>query len=255
MHAVLIVDDESLVREAIARLADWSLFEVSRVVEVADALQALQLLQSDPELDIVLTDMKMPEMDGVQFLQEMETLGLRRAVIAISGYSDYLYTRQAIQSGLVDYILKPVVPEDLNTALSAAVALLERNMVEDEPVLVSQDNPVIEEVLAFLSQHFLEKVSLQDLADQFAVSREHLSRQFKKHVGVNLFEYIARMKIEAAKVRIIQSSQPIKIIAYELGFQDEHYFSKAFRRVVNQSPTEFRLNAWRNGKLVPPANS
>ena len=243
MHGVLIVDDEALVREAIISLANWSDFDVETILEAADAIRALEIVRTHPEIDIVLTDMKMPEMDGAEFLREMKRLGLEKAIVAISGYSDYEYTRQAVQSGLIDYILKPIAPEDLNCALAEAASFLERKTdTVGGPPVWGEDVPraAVDDIISYIDVHFLENLSLQALADMFAMSREHLSRHFKRTMGTNLFEYIAGKKMETARNLLAQTDAAIKSIAYELGYRDEHYFSKMFRRTQDMSPTEYR---------------
>jgi YesN/AraC family two-component response regulator len=246
MHGVLIVDDEALVREAIVNLGEWSNFEIDVILEAADASCALAMLRTHPEVDIVLTDMKMPELDGPAFLREMTRLGMAKATIAISGHSDYKYTRQAIKSGLIDYILKPIASEDLNSALAEAVKFLEQKPGSAESFSIgvavdeAEHRGVIDVIITYIDAHYLENLSLQELADQFAMSREHLSRHFKRATGTNLFEYIVGKKIEAAKILLATTDLPVKSIAYELGYRDEHYFSKASRKAMNMRPTEYR---------------
>jgi len=242
MHEVLIVDDEPLVREVIRSLGEWPAFEVTQVHEAPDAMAALELLGSTPAIDIILTDMKMPEMDGTQFLKELGRRSWHKALIAISGYSDFEFTRQAILSKAVDYILKPIVAEDLHAALSAAVAFIEAGQTPVLPEDTSKAEPSsMDPVREYLDEYFLERMTLGDLAQRFSLSREHLSRQFKRAFGVNLFDYLALRKIEAAKKRLRESNDAIKSIAYDLGYDDEHYFSKAFRRLTNVTPSEFRM--------------
>lgn len=124
MVTVLIIDDEEPVREAIRILGDWKGLGVERIVEAADGRSALAMLDAHKP-DVVMVDMKMPEMNGVEFLQAVERDYPELLTIVISGYDDFEFTRQAIRSKVADYLLKPVNRGDLNQALRKAVQVLE----------------------------------------------------------------------------------------------------------------------------------
>ncbi|MFC4102537.1 response regulator transcription factor [Paenibacillus xanthanilyticus] len=124
MVTVLIIDDEEHVREAIRILGDWKGLGVERILEAADGRSALAMLAAHKP-DVVMVDMKMPEMNGVEFLREVERDYPELLTIVISGYDDFEFTRQAIRSKVADYLLKPVNRADLNQALRKAVQVLE----------------------------------------------------------------------------------------------------------------------------------
>ncbi|CAM4287229.1 response regulator transcription factor [Paenibacillus tarimensis] len=124
MYNVLIIDDEEPLREAIRILGDWEGLGVTEVLEAADGQAGLQMLEAH-KIDLVMVDMKMPEISGTEFLQRVEEAYPELMTIVISGYNDFEYTRQAIRSKVVDYLLKPVNRQDLNQALRKAVDILE----------------------------------------------------------------------------------------------------------------------------------
>lgn len=124
MYRVLIIDDEEPLREAINILGDWKGIGVGEVQEATDGKAGLELLRRE-KFDLVLVDMKMPELSGAQLLQIVEQEFPDLLLIVISGYNDFEYTRQAIRSKVVDYLLKPVNRTDLNNALRKAVDVLE----------------------------------------------------------------------------------------------------------------------------------
>ena len=124
MYKVLIIDDEEPTREAIRILGDWQGIGVEEVLEAADGQSGLDLLR-ERKPDLVLVDMKMPGMDGMEFLRRVEEDYPNLFMIVISGFNDFEYTRQAIRSRVVDYLLKPVNRQDLNQALRKAIGVLE----------------------------------------------------------------------------------------------------------------------------------
>ncbi|MCL6459996.1 MAG: response regulator, partial [Gorillibacterium sp.] len=124
MFSLLIIDDEEPVREAIRILGRWGELGIDQLHEATDGKSGLALLQRE-KIDLVLVDMKMPEIDGVEFLQIVEQDYPNLLAIVISGYNDFEFTRQAIRSKVVDYLLKPINRLDLNQALRKAIDLLE----------------------------------------------------------------------------------------------------------------------------------
>ncbi|MGV2794634.1 response regulator, partial [Clostridium perfringens] len=99
-------------------------FQVDTVLEATDGKSGLDMLR-EHEPDLVMVDMKMPEMNGVEFLRAVEAEFPELLTIVISGYNDFEFTRQAIHSKVLDYLLKPINRQDLNQALGKAIGLLE----------------------------------------------------------------------------------------------------------------------------------
>lgn len=243
MYKAIIIDDIRLVRDAIHMLAQWDVFGIDQIFEADNAQAGLDIICREHP-DIIITDMKMPIMDGSQLLEKLNELSIDSKVIVISGFSDYKYTRLAIKSGVIDYILKPIDPQDLNNALAAAVAQLEQEKKESatpDPVLQNTvSNKVIFEVIAYIDQHYLSNISLSDLAEHFYLSKEHLSRLFKKETGQNLFSYIMDLKLTEAKRLLKTTDMTLDDIAYQLGFSNGNYFSKVFKKNCQLSPSEYR---------------
>ncbi|MBD2870229.1 response regulator transcription factor [Paenibacillus arenilitoris] len=124
MYRVLIIDDEEPLREAIRILGDWKGLGVEEVLEATDGKAGLDMLKKH-KIDLAMIDMKMPELNGMELLQIIERDYPELLTIVISGYNDFEYTRQAIRSKVVDYLLKPVNRADLNQSLRKAIDVLE----------------------------------------------------------------------------------------------------------------------------------
>ncbi|KGE16264.1 response regulator transcription factor [Paenibacillus wynnii] len=124
MYKVLIIDDEEPLREAITILGDWQGLGVEQLLEATNGNMGLDMLRQH-KIDLAIVDMKMPELNGSEFLQIVEQDYPDLLTIVISGYNDFEYTRQAIRSKVVDYLLKPVNRIDLNAALQKAIDILE----------------------------------------------------------------------------------------------------------------------------------
>lgn len=121
MMNVMIVDDERIAREGLRDLVDWASLELEVSCCAAHGEQALAWLENH-RVDIVITDIKMPKMDGLELLRQMSDRGINATTIILSGFNDFEYAQKAIQYGVLHYLLKPVHMEELIEVLKRAVA-------------------------------------------------------------------------------------------------------------------------------------
>jgi two-component system response regulator YesN len=129
---VLVVDDEPFVRVAMASLRDWAGLGYDFRYEAANGQQALAVLTDHPEVDIVLLDLSMPVMDGIQFLKSLPAAlearpgpGMSPAVVVLSAHEDFPLVRKAFHLGVKDYLLKTEVDDrTLGTILDKVAAEL-----------------------------------------------------------------------------------------------------------------------------------
>lgn len=98
----------------------------------------------------------------------------------------------------------------------------------------------VETIITYLHKKINKKVSLDELADMVQLSPTYLSRAFKRSTGYSVIEFFNKMKIDKAKELILEGGMKIKEVAQTLGFTDEFYFSRIFKRVSGISPTEFQ---------------
>lgn len=109
---ILIVDDDVQIREGITEGIDWNSLGIEEVQNCSDGVAALELFQTFCP-DIILADVRMPQMDGLEFLKRIKSLNSEVKVIMISGYSDFEYLKCALQYGAEDYELKPIKVRNL----------------------------------------------------------------------------------------------------------------------------------------------
>lgn len=123
MYKVVIVDDESLFRKNLIAKITWEAFHLEVAGEAENGADALRIIR-EVTPDIVFTDIKMPVMDGITMLRQLYGTEARTReikFILLSSYSDFEFSRQAIQYGAFDYLLKPVKEEEIAGVLMRAV--------------------------------------------------------------------------------------------------------------------------------------
>ena len=129
-YQVVIIDDEPWTREVLKSLGEWDRLGLVVAGEASDGESGLALIrQLHP--DIVLTDIKMPLMNGIELVEAMRKTDARTRVIMVSGYDDYTYVRSAIRMDATDYLLKPVKAAELNAQLQKCIEQLDQMRPED----------------------------------------------------------------------------------------------------------------------------
>ena len=151
MYKVLIVDDEKPVRQAIELSGNWGDLHIGERMEASNGFEALELVK-EYHPDIILLDIKMPVMDGIEFMKSAQAVAPKARFIIISGFDEFQYAQQAIEFNAIGYLLKPVIKKELNLALHKAVRALnnERQKVESELVGRKLENltvPLLKEKL------------------------------------------------------------------------------------------------------------
>lgn len=129
MKRVLIVDDETIVRITLRSLIDWESFGYQVVADAVHGKQALAYLESCP-MDLVITDMKMPVMDGLGLIEEIHRRGMFPQILVLSGYDDFKLVREAFRMGAADYLLKADL--DAQMLESALSGLKQKEMEETD---------------------------------------------------------------------------------------------------------------------------
>lgn len=116
MYKVLLVDDEILVREAISAKIEWNKLGYELVCVCENGKTAIEFIEKTP-VDVVLTDICMPYVDGMELSRYLHENYPQTSIIIFSGYSDFEYAKQAIQYKVSEYILKPVTAKELTEVL------------------------------------------------------------------------------------------------------------------------------------------
>ena len=124
MYRMLVVDDEKTERECVRFLIEQSGLPLE-VSEAGDGWEALMRLKETDGADILFTDVQMPLMDGLELIREAEKLFPDMKILIFSSYADFEYARTALTLGVVNYILKPLIPEELEKSLEGLIGQLD----------------------------------------------------------------------------------------------------------------------------------
>lgn len=186
MHSVLIVDDESYVVSSLVSGVDWDRLGLCVTGTAENGAQALAKLEQSPA-DIVITDIRMPGMTGLELCQEIRRRHPATQLIVISGYADFAYAQRAIKYGVVGYCLKPVEFAELEGFLTQAV----RKRQATAPTTYDDLLDTIETGSPADIRALLDRFGMEDAAFYVAVA---VGEQGALREGVKLTVPLARDK-------------------------------------------------------------
>lgn len=135
MRRIMIVDDEQLIREGLAELIDWKQHGYEVAAQAGDGREALEYLMRH-EMDVVLTDIKMPLLDGIEFARQLRRERPHIRIVFVSGYDEFDLVRKALQLGACDYLVKPLQPQ----LLLEVLARIDRDMERHEITQAEMDH-------------------------------------------------------------------------------------------------------------------
>lgn len=124
MRTILIAEDEKMIRKGLCAMAKRAPIQVDEVLEARNGLEALEILGRQP-VDVLITDVRMPEMDGIQLAERVRQMEYPPLVLVVSGYDDFSYAVSMLRNGVQDYLLKPVDREKFYQALCQIASKLD----------------------------------------------------------------------------------------------------------------------------------
>ncbi|HCA84958.1 MAG TPA: hypothetical protein DEQ61_05365, partial [Streptomyces sp.] len=242
---VVVVDGHEASRERLRRLVTGAL--PGRAVRTAgDGTAALALLAEEAPA-LLVVPRELADMDGFDVIEQMYeaasqgrgpgTGGQEQPGIPVLMLSDRGFTADDVRRaephpGLV------LLGRDILTE-SETAGLLTRMTHRTDPGANRTYAPV-RHALAYIEQHYRHPLSRWQLAQAAGVSENHLGRLFHRELGLTLWDYLTRLRIQRAKERLRQSDDSVQAVARAVGFHDRAYFSRVFRKVTGVAPHVYR---------------
>jgi two-component system response regulator YesN len=197
----VIADDEIRVCKLIEKLIDWNELGIKIIGQVGNGIDAFNIIMSEKP-DIVITDIRMPGLDGLELIKKVREANIKTSFVIISGYKQFEYAQNAVRYGVEDYLLKPINREELyNIAIKLRNRYIENNeKAEDEEKLKIQLSNSIEK----LRKQFL--VTLLNNYDKFSsMSLEQINKEYQFEFTEGCFQVIT-LKIDKKSLENIDDS-------------------------------------------------
>ncbi len=240
MYTLVIVDDETELLEGLTHYFPWESIGFSVIGSFTDARSALAFCK-DHHPDVLLSDIRMPFMSGLQLIKELKQLSSAPQFCIMSAYDDFSYAKEAIGYGVLEYLVKPSSFEEIKHTFEKIRHVLDGSA--PAPVTTSSftpSNPLVTKTLAIIEKK-LSSCTLQNIASELGVTTSYLSRLFKEETTQNFQEYLLSHKMEVAKQMLTSKvGYRNKEIAEALGYQDTQNFCRTFRKYWGTSPQQLK---------------
>lgn len=241
MCRLVICDDEKTIRNGMKHLIDGSGTKLKVEGMASNGFEAFNLI-SEIKPDVVLMDINMPGISGLEVIEKSSVISPFTKYIIISGYDEFEYVRKALKLKAFDYLLKPVDKNNLFAVIENAC-----NACNLEKIALSASKPdekrtVADEAIQYIYRNYgIPELSLSSLAKNLHISESYLTRVIKKEADMSFSELITKVRIESAiNLLITNPSMSHQAIAEKVGFKSQHYFSKVFKSYTGLSPSEYK---------------
>ncbi len=243
MLKILIVDDEAPVRE-------WLIYclksykDKFEIVGVVNNGKEGLISMKETHPDVVITDISMPEMDGLTFMETAGKSGYVATFIILTNHEDFSFAKRAIQCGAKQYLLKTEMKsKELIDILECCYA----EKYKQDPAAGGSD--IVQKALVYIHENYANSITLNDMAKHLFLSSEYFSRLFKEKVGENFSTYLMRYRLEIAQRMLISTNDAISEVAKAVGYPNASYFSKIYKRNLGNTPESERMSKRNMSKM------
>ncbi|MDR1748062.1 MAG: response regulator [Spirochaetaceae bacterium] len=260
MYKVIIVDDEDTIVTGLSQLLPWQKFGCEISATANNGESALSLIR-ELKPDILFTDIRMPGMDGLSLIAAFRSEFPEMQITILSGYPEFEYAQRALHLGVANYLLKPSRIDELESALMRMTEILNKRRdravaAEDEEGISAAENDetaaassesgenasnfITRNALRYIEEHYSERLTLPNVAQQVFVSQWHLSKLISRYTGQSFNGLLNRVRIDRAKELLSNPALKIWEISEMVGFSDVTHFSRIFKKIEGKSANEYR---------------
>lgn len=248
-YKYLVAEDEGLIRKNLIKKVASLNLPLTLAGEASNGKDAIALVEQNCP-DLVITDIRMPQCDGLELVEYLykNHPGIKK--IIISGFDEFSYAQTAIRFEVRDYLIKPVTVEALSESLQKI--LITMGTESAELAAYKTENSRLDQesicglLVKYLQENFQKDISFQELAERFGFTPEYLGKIFKKYTEETPSRYLTKIRMNEAK-RLLSGGAELEIqkVGELVGYKDGFYFSRAFKNYTGIQPSEFRSQSER----------
>lgn len=250
MFKVIVIDDENVVRNGIVLETDWKALDCEVVAEASNGVEGLEAIEKYRP-DIVISDIRMPKMDGIEMLKRLREEGDNTYVIYLSAYNDFAYAQQAVKYNATDYLLKPFEDGDLENAIARVKEKIkvrvkkgdenhEEDVLSHAALQKGDKSKYVADALDYIAENLSDPdINIRTIAESIDISESHLSHIFKKETDYTVNAYITRYRMRTAMRLLKSHKHKVYEVAEMVGYRDIAYFSSTFKKIIGVNPSEY----------------
>lgn len=194
MLNLLIADDEPKIRRGIKGLIDTEKYNINTILEAEDGEVALKII-NNVAIDIVLLDINMPFLNGIELLAEIRKKNTNMQIIIISGYDEFSYAKEALKYNVLEYVLKPIKKQELQDVIFKAINELNKN-IRDKEYLEWANRQMLENINYIKNTTFSRWISNTISDKEIVEDLRFLGKDFSNTIGMIFIKIIDKYNIE-----------------------------------------------------------
>lgn len=226
------------------------------VIIKTSGMQAIRYLQENPDIDLALLDIKLPDMSGIEVLKEIKKLKPCVPTIIITAFGNENVAVNAFRCGARDYVKKPFSNDELLRRVDFCLSLNMSGQAERRKALTSdadafaadvvrsmpagRNAQYVQKALKYIQNNFSTDISLDLVAETAGISKYHFCRCFKEMTGLTYQSYLNRVRIEQAKRLLNDEALSITNTGHAVGYSDLTHFERIFKKLVGTTPSQYR---------------
>lgn len=238
MYKLAIIEDNRATADMIATTIRWESIGCTVCGVAYDGVRGQALIQQEKP-DIIISDVRMPGIDGLTMAENLHREMPSSRIIFISAYDEFSYAQKAVRLHAHEYLLKPLENEKLIDSVRRAVDELRAEEGSSEQPSVSAKDSLVNSILQYVNDR-PRHPTLQETADHFGFSPSYISTIVKKETGKNYIELVVRSRMERAKRLLRDPSYCIEEVAAAVGYKNYISFYQMFVKYEGISPRDYR---------------
>ena len=276
IYRLLIADDEMIERAVLYKTLKSRFGENCEIYQAENGREAVRI-HEEHQIQIAILDIEMPGINGIRAAEKIRETDRDCCIVFLTAFDEFSYAKKAITVRALDYLLKPYEESELLLVVEEAMRIVcereaaaesktavqngERELLENleegigeseyeknSETAGGQDNEaegvrlsaVMDMITDYIQAHYMDDLSMQELARQMNYSEAYFCKLFKQCFGQNFTSYLTEYRVETAKKMLGQPTVNVKEIGKAVGYCDANYFAKVFKRITGQSPTDYR---------------
>lgn len=238
VYRLVIVDDEYEIRNGLCSYFPWAQVGFEVAADFGTAAQTLSYLQEQP-VDAVMTDIRMPDMDGLEMIRQIRLRGLRIPIVVVSGYREFDYAQQAMASGVRHYLVKPTRRQRIMEVYEQIRAELDAEHPPAAQSARGESGDMIRRIRKYIEIHY-QDATLGSIAAYVKMNPYYLSSFYHQQTGEKLSDYLLAIRMKQAAQLLKNTPMRIQEIGARVGYTTPNSFSRSFHQFFGMTPKDYR---------------